>query len=158
MDFMYKAIEPGTMTPFPSATVGKENASGTEGVQVTYDGSGPLEPVNFMGIRVYGDSVFVGIEEDLDASQVPQEFALLSAYPNPFNPSTTISYVLPEASRVTLTVYDINGRQVAELVNGWRDQGIHEAVFDASNLASGVYLYNVTAGTFSATGKMVLMK
>ena len=101
------------------------------------------------------DQLFEGI--DL-GEMVVNEFALLSAYPNPFNPTTTLSYALPKASRVKLIVYDITGQQVAELVDGWRDMGMHEAVFDASNLASGVYIYNLTAGTFNATGKMVMMK
>jgi hypothetical protein len=96
--------------------------------------------------------------EEGEALVLPDKFALHGAYPNPFNPTATISFSLPEAAKVTLTVYDVSGRQVAELVNAWRDAGLHDAVFDASDLASGVYLYNLTAGSFNATGKMVLMK
>jgi hypothetical protein len=59
---------------------------------------------------------------------------------------------------VNLTVYDISGRKVAELVNGMRDAGSHEVTFDGSKLASGVYLYKLTAGNYTATQKMVLMK
>ena len=87
----------------------------------------------------------------------PAEFSF-SAYPNPFNPSATISYALLEAAQVTLTVYDVSGRQVAELVNGWRDAGVHEVVFDASNLTSGVYIYRIETDNFSAVMKMMLMK
>jgi len=89
---------------------------------------------------------------------VPTEFSLTGVYPNPFNPTTTFTFALPEAARVNLTVYDVSGRQVATLVNGWRDAGIHEVTFDASNLTSGVYLYRLSAADFSAVGKMVLMK
>jgi hypothetical protein len=69
-----------------------------------------------------------------------------------------ISYQLPVVSQVNLSVYDPAGRKVAELVNGWRNAGRHEVNFDGTNLASGVYIYRLTAGTFTASGKMVLMK
>jgi len=59
---------------------------------------------------------------------------------------------------VNLSVYDVSGRLVAELVNSMRDAGVHEVTFDASNLASGIYLYRIEAGDFSAVRKMVLMK
>ncbi len=78
--------------------------------------------------------------------------------PDPFNPTTTISFTLPEASQVTLTVYDVQGQVVAQLVNGWREAGSHSAAFHSTNLASGIYVYRLTAGIFNATGKMVLRK
>ncbi|TKJ37231.1 hypothetical protein CEE37_14050 [candidate division LCP-89 bacterium B3_LCP] len=79
-------------------------------------------------------------------------------HPNPFNPSAVISFQLQDASLVKLTVYDISGRLVTELVNGWRDAGAHEVTFNGSELASGIYIYRIQAGDFSAAGKMVLMK
>ncbi|TKJ41087.1 hypothetical protein CEE37_05315 [candidate division LCP-89 bacterium B3_LCP] len=82
----------------------------------------------------------------------------ISSSPNPFNPTTTVSYQLSAVSFVNLYVYDITGRKVAELVRGWRDTGVHEVTFEASDLSSGVYLYRLTAGEFTDTGKMVLMK
>ncbi len=88
----------------------------------------------------------------------PGQFILSSAFPNPFNPVTTIRFELPQAARVTLDVYDVNGRCVATLVEGYRHGGSYEAAFDASDLASGVYVYHLTAGEYTATGKMVLMK
>jgi hypothetical protein len=91
-------------------------------------------------------------------STSPDEFGLLSAYPNPFNPSTVLSYKLQDASYVTLTVYDVAGRKAAELVNGWSDMGVHEVVFDGSGLTSGIYFYCLEANDFTASGKMVLMK
>lgn len=81
-----------------------------------------------------------------------------TASPNPFNPATTLSFALPKASRVCLSVYDVSGRLVATLVDGWRDAGVHEVTFDGSSLASGVYIYRLQAGTYHASGKMVLMK
>ena len=93
-----------------------------------------------------------------NAGQLPDEFALEGAYPNPFNPSATLSFALPQACRVKLSVYDISGRLTATLVDAWRDAGAYHVTFDGSNLASGVYLYRMQAGDFSAFGKMVLMK
>jgi hypothetical protein len=88
----------------------------------------------------------------------PMAFNLVGASPNPFNPTATISFTLPEASRVTLNVFDVSGRQVAQLVNGLRAAGVHQVTFDGSNLTSGVYLYTLTAGSQTATGKLVLLK
>lgn len=84
--------------------------------------------------------------------------AMLDAYPNPFNASTVIRYELREASLVNLEVYDITGRLVAILVKGWREAGTHEVIFDGSSLASGIYIYRLSASNFAASGKMVLMK
>ena len=101
----------------------------------------------------YGESFEVGA-----AASAPVEFALLGNYPNPFNPSTIIRYTLDSSSEVNLTVYDLSGRAVADLVNGYRDAGSHEVTFDASGLASGVYIYRLTSGSQTAVGKMMLMK
>ena len=88
----------------------------------------------------------------------PSSFTVAGASPNPFNPTTTISFTLPEMAKVTLNVFDVSGRQVAQVVNGLREAGTHQVTFDGSNLASGVYLYTITASNHTATGKMVLMK
>ncbi len=89
---------------------------------------------------------------------LPLKFALGQNRPNPFNPSTVIPYTLPQAAQVNLTVYEVNGRAVNTLVNGWQVAGNHEVSFDAANLASGVYLYRLQAGAYQASGKMVLLK
>ncbi|NQS98713.1 MAG: T9SS type A sorting domain-containing protein [candidate division Zixibacteria bacterium] len=97
--------------------------------------------------------------ENLETAAVtPVDYSLGAAYPNPFNPSATIGYYLPESNIVKLTVFDITGRDVATLVNGWVSAGSHEAVFNAHNLASGVYFYNLTVGNFTETKKMMLLK
>jgi len=98
----------------------------------------------------------LGTPPDNEVGQL--QYALSPNYPNPFNPTTTISFALPTATTVNLTVYDLSGRQVATLVNGWRVAGTHEVTFDGSNLASGVYTYRLQAGDFIANGKMALMK
>jgi photosystem II stability/assembly factor-like uncharacterized protein len=90
--------------------------------------------------------------------EMPISFSLSQNYPNPFNPTTTIKYELPKASQVILTVYDILGREVSLLVNERRDAGVHEAQFDGSNLASGVYLYRLQAGDFTQTKRLLLLK
>ena len=89
---------------------------------------------------------------------VPLAFALDQNYPNPFNPSTTIRYALPERSHVTLTVFNALGQQVATLVEGERESGYHDVNFDASSLASGVYLYRLTAGDYVLARKLVVLR
>ncbi|TKJ40818.1 hypothetical protein CEE37_07590 [candidate division LCP-89 bacterium B3_LCP] len=90
--------------------------------------------------------------------EIPDSYALLPAYPNPFNPVANLTFALPEAAKVNLNVYDISGRLVAELVNGWRDAGIHHVNFNAENMASGIYITRIEAGGFAASQKMVLVK
>jgi len=89
---------------------------------------------------------------------LPENYEILGSYPNPFNPTATISYALPEAGKVTLNIYDISGRMVAQLVDGYRQAGYHEAQFEASGMASGVYIYQLKVNDFTANGKMILMK
>ena len=89
---------------------------------------------------------------------LPEEFTLAGAYPNPFNPSTMLSYSLPSASRVNLSIYDIQGRLLATLVDGFRDAGVHEVYFDAAELPSCIYFARFQAGGRSAAQKLVLLK
>lgn len=95
---------------------------------------------------------------DPGVNHLPTEITLSQNYPNPFNPSTTIRYELPEATDVTLEVYSITGQKVATLANGIQAAGYHNVSFDAGNLASGVYLYRLTAGNTVKTNQMVLVK
>lgn len=88
----------------------------------------------------------------------PEAFAFHGLYPNPFNPATTFTFALPEPSHVNLMIYNLRGQLVATLVDGLRDAGTHEVTFNASNLASGIYLYHLTAGNHDFSGKMVLVK
>jgi hypothetical protein len=89
---------------------------------------------------------------------IPGTYMLYDNFPNPFNPSTMISYDLPIASNVKLTVYDILGKQVTTLVNQHQNPGKYGVRFDASRLASGVYLYRLEAGNFVQTKKLELIK
>lgn len=131
------------------------------------DASGPYHPIlNPTGLGdAVGDSVLFDpwLTEPVWAPPAsprttPERFLLSPAYPNPFNPITTIGFALPQAARVSLIVYDVSGRIVATLVNGWREAGNHEVTFDAGELPSGVYLAKLEAGNFSAVQKLVLLK
>ena len=95
---------------------------------------------------------------DRPLSTQPAEFSLSPNFPNPFNPSTTIRYGLPIRSFVSLTVYNALGQRVATLLEGEMEAGFHEAVFDAPGLASGVYLYRLTAGSYVETRKLALVR
>ncbi len=83
---------------------------------------------------------------------------LYQNYPNPFNPLTIINYQLPIGNWVTLTVYDLLGREVAKLLDGELNPGEHSVVFDAKGLPSGVYVYRLTAGTLIQQKKMVVLR
>jgi hypothetical protein len=99
-----------------------------------------------------------GVNVDDKANIIPTEFSLSQNYPNPFNPSTTISFGLPRSSNVTLKVYNILGEEVANLVNKVMPAGYQTVVFDASKLASGMYIYRLEAGSFVQVKKMMMLK
>jgi hypothetical protein len=121
-------------------------------------------PANLLALKY--DSTFVmAIEDEELPPELPQTVQLYQNYPNPFNPVTTIRYSLPRAEFVTLTVYDILGREIATLVNDRQSAGTYSVYFDARQLASGIYFYRITAGppdrragNFTKTRKMVLMR
>ncbi len=89
---------------------------------------------------------------------LPDSYALEGNYPNPFNPSTEIQFALPEASKVSLVVYDMTGRVVAELLDGSLEIGIHSVTWNASNLPSGTYVYRLQADAFTESKLMTLLK
>ena len=92
-------------------------------------------------------------------NDIPNVFQLEQNYPNPFNPTTTIRYSLQENSVVTLTIFDVLGREVAILLaNQQMQSGEHEIEFDATSLSSGVYFYQLSTPVFSQTKKLLLMK
>jgi len=95
------------------------------------------------------------VEVDKD---IPSEYTLAQNYPNPFNPSTTINFSLPEASNVKLDIYTITGELVINLAKDYMPAGNHQLTFNAAGLTSGIYLYKLTAGDYSSTKKMTLLK
>ena len=99
----------------------------------------------------------------VEHNSLPNKFVLHQNYPNPFNPVTTLRYDLPENSLVNITVYDMLGRQVKTLVNQAQDAGYRSVVWDATNdygkpVSAGIYLYQIQAGEYMQTRKMVLLK
>ncbi len=105
---------------------------------------------------VYGDTTVVSVEDE--NPEMPKEFSLSQNYPNPFNPSTNIQYAIDSRQYVSLKVYDILGKEVAILVNEEKLAGNYKITFDASSLPSGIYFYQLQAGSFVQTRKMVLLK
>jgi hypothetical protein len=122
---------------------------------VTY--SYRLVDVDLSGHRTAHD-ITVQASWTTTASNVPAAYELFTNYPNPFNPETRIRFALPDASSVTLKVYDAVGHEVASLVNGELSAGEHSVTFKAENLPSGLYFYTLKSGTFTQTRKMILMK
>jgi len=133
--------------------VGVALNQGQNDIEVNYIGSATFS-LDFVDILKIEGFTGVSIEDDALAS----DFELSQNYPNPFNPTTNISFSLPQASDVSLTVYNVIGQRVAVLANEVLQSGAHTYKFDASNLASGMYLYRLKTDNFSTTKKMMLMK
>ena len=94
---------------------------------------------------------------------MPTEYAIHQNYPNPFNPVTTLRYDLPENALVNITIYDMLGREVKTLINQTQDAGYKSIIWDATNdygkpVSAGIYLYQIQAGEYMLTKKMVLLK
>jgi hypothetical protein len=106
----------------------------------------------------YSDGIAVDFSTGAAGGQIPAAFSLVQSFPNPFNPTTTIRYGIPILSHVTLTVFNALGQQVVELVNGELEAGYHEVKFDGTNLASGVYFYEIQAGSFAQTKRLLLLR
>ncbi|MFO7809813.1 MAG: T9SS type A sorting domain-containing protein, partial [Candidatus Delongbacteria bacterium] len=98
---------------------------------------------------------FTSIEHD---DFTPEKCKLYQNYPNPFNPNTEIRFSIPKASLVDLSVYNVNGQKVAELINGKLDSGKHSVQFDGSGFNSGIYYYSINADGYSLTRKMIMLK
>ena len=110
-----------------------------------------LKQIDFDGSYEYSNVVFAEVDN-------PAKFELAQNYPNPFNPATTIKFTLPEASMVTLKVFNTLGEVVAVLIDEMMESGTHEVNFDASGFNSGMYFYRIEAGKFIKVKKMTLLK
>ncbi len=105
----------------------------------------------------YNISIATGIE-DPQEKIIPEQFTLSQNYPDPFNPSTKIKYSVSQSSQVIIKVYDILGNEIETLVNEEKPVGNYELTWNAANLPSGVYIYQIKAGSFIDTKKMILLK
>jgi hypothetical protein len=123
--------------------------------------------LGFGGFAMYGgyqyiDDICLTITDEhdqtVDSNVLPGNFELAQNVPNPFNPATTINYMVPATGEAALRVFDLAGRNVATLVDGMVEEGQHSVVFDASNMASGVYFYTLETAGMVETRKMVLVK
>ena len=110
---------------------------------------------NFSVVKISSDSGLVSIGE---SNEIPFEFTLSQNYPNPFNPVTRINFIIPVAEFVTLNVYDIMGREVAVLVSESLKPGSYESEWNAANYTSDIYFYKLSAGNFTETRSMILIK
>ncbi|MFH1733129.1 MAG: right-handed parallel beta-helix repeat-containing protein, partial [bacterium] len=125
------------------------------------DASDPLSPfdpdstIADMGAYYFHHELGITQKRQIE---IPEEFCLFPAYPNPFNPTTTIRFGLPAASGVSLTIYNIRGERVADLVDGYRLAGYHNVTWEAGGLSSGMYLCRIQAGEFNAIRKVILVK
>ena len=93
-----------------------------------------------------------------DSTFIPDEFSLLPAYPNPFNPGTNIVFDLPEKSRVYIKVYDVTGKEITMLINNTLSAGRHKVTFGGNGLSSGIYFVRLIANDYIKTRKVILMK
>lgn len=100
--------------------------------------------------------VSVGVASE--AAGQPKDFMLFQNYPNPFNPATTISYSIPRYSHVELKIYDMLGREVKTMVSKYQEAGRYSVQLDGSSLSSGIYIYTIHAGEYSASRKLILLK
>jgi hypothetical protein len=125
-----------------------------------YNASKIVLPVFQYNVRhdgVYNKPSLVAVEGSNNNSII-KNFELKQNYPNPFNPSTTINYSIPKQEFVKLSVYDMLGKEVASIVNEVKSAGSYDVSFNASSLASGIYIYKISAGDFSAAKQMILIK
>lgn len=149
---------------FPSSSTFTETGfnntfnSGTNTIRVFVDKGPSGGPADIDYFEVEGaDSPAKAVEENENTDEI-ETFALSKNYPNPFNPTTQITYQLPTSEFVTLEVFNMAGQKVATLVDQQQSKGSYQVQFDASALSSGIYIYSLRAGNFIQTNKMVLLK
>ena len=110
-----------------------------------------------MFIDENGDTVLTDLQ-DIETNTIPEDFYLYPNYPNPFNPSTRISYSIPEYSKIIVKIFDILGNEIETLVNEEKPSGSYDLTWNATGLPSGVYFYQLRAGGYVKTKKMILIR
>jgi len=151
MNVFEKIAEVAAQNSATGATYSFADRNGVSGT--TYDYR--LVDVDANGVRTAHQTVSARFG---DASATVLEYKLADAYPNPFNPSTTISFTVPEAGDVTLRIFDLSGREITTLVNGQVEAGEHTLEWTAEGLPSGTYFYTLSAANYTATKKLMLLK
>jgi hypothetical protein len=108
----------------------------------------------------FEDSILVSLTADVEDENnlLPSQFSLSQNYPNPFNPTTKISFTLPEDRFVNLSIYNLLGQKIQELINGHLSKGTHPITWNGAEFSSGVYFYQLKTKDFSQTKKMILLK
>lgn len=142
-------------------------STGVQSIRLEATGSAGLPNIDYMSISGPGIAVATcgsgkRIANDID-TDLPGSYSLSQNYPNPFNPKTNISFALPEAERVTITIFNLAGEEVVKLVDGYRGAGSHTVIWDGRDsnghrVVSAIYLYRMQAGEFTDTKKMFLVK
>lgn len=138
-------------------------SGGTELMNITYGGTGEIRLINSIAVAENGGQLDVTVGRQSSSASLPKEFRLNQNFPNPFNPTTEICFSLPSATDVTLDIYNISGRKVATLVDGYLQAGEHSVTWngrfsDGMQVASGVYFYRIETDQFSDSKKMLLLK
>jgi len=136
--------------------------NGTSSNPFTLTAPGPGSYTVFAGyagpLRWDSTSVSISVTDVGENHSNPTGYRLYDNYPNPFNPTTTIRYSLPEAAFTSIKIYDVVGNEVAVAVNEMKTAGTHQVTYNATSFSSGVYYYTIQAGSFMETRKMILMK
>ena len=129
---------------------------------IAIDDNDVLHACIILPFNTYGDIGYTYFRQFNEVSDIinenPSTYSSINNYPNPFNSETKLTFALPEAGEVSLIIYDIQGREVARLVDGFRLSGVHEAIFNGSQLSSGIYFARLQADGFSHTRKLLLIK
>ena len=141
-------------------SLGFVNGSGTSTERSAYafKDQNPAAGINYYRLKQIDLNGSFSYSNIVDFNVTPLNFVLKQNYPNPFNPATTIEYYIPVQGNVSLKVYDITGKEAASLVNENQKAGQHSVQFDATGLASGVYIYKLVTNNFSGSKKLLLLK
>ena len=136
-------------------TIGYIEAGGIPTFKLLRDG----ELIDFEGdIPVFENNGLYMVASLTEGISLPEAFSLDRAYPNPFNPTTTLSFALPTEAQVSLIIYNLQGRQVVSLIDGSMDAGYHTAMWNADHHSSGVYFVKMIAGEYVNTQRLMLIK
>jgi hypothetical protein len=119
---------------------------------ILFETDDPFELESITALGINGETI------EVNFIPLPTEFVLNSAYPNPFNPVTTLNFAIPEESDISINIYNLQGRQVATLTDGVMDAGYHSVIWNASHHSSGLYFVQMVAGDYLKTQKLMLVK